>query len=1246
MSPEVVATASLPEPPLLDVPVRALDKPLQVECRDLVVPAGTRVSEIVARALPGASRGSALVLVGDQPVPAEYWHRVRVRPGVPVLVRAVLRGGGGGGQKNPLRTVLMLAVTVAAFYAGPLVGSALFGTSLIEGGLAVGLTVGQGIALTSAIGSGLITLAGTALVNAIAPAPRASLGSLSGSARPGRDSPTLSISGQRNRIDPFGPVPVVLGRFRFAPPYGARPFTEVVGADQYLRGVLICMGPVAFSDYTIGDTPIEEFDDVELEVRQGFPDDPPLTLVVDQVSEGPLSVALEPDDWQTRTTALGTDEISIDISALSGLVTFDEQGSRLTASVHFDVQYAPAGTEDWEAVGSFVISDRSTAAVRKGVPWKVARGQYDVRIRRTTPATGSSTFDDITWTALRSIKCEDPLPQPGMAKIAYRIRANGQLNGIIDEFKVTAQSIVLDWDEPTGTWIEQATSNPASLARAVAQGPITRRPLADADIDFPSLQDFHESCAAAGFSFNAVIDFKINRNALLADIFAAGRASRGKPRGKFGVVRDRPQTVPRQVFTPRNSWSWESEITFRDHPHALRIRYPDEDRKYADNERIVYAPGYDADTATRFEPLDFFGVTRGDLIDEHGRFQLAQSRARPEVIGWNCDIEHLGCGRGDLVHVAHDVLSIGLGEGRIKTIVRDEDGLIVALTLDARLPMESGKTYGFFIRRRDMSSIRVAVQTVPGETATFTLLTPLDETAERTPLAAGDLAAFGETDRETMPLIVLEMERRGHLSARLFGYAAAPEIYDPDGPILAYDPFITRAATAPEPPEVVAVNSGNAALIVGKDGTVQSRIVISIAPKAGPVPVGAFEGRFRPSGIGAGWSTLPAVPGDARAIVLDQVEDGALYDIEVRATGLGTGKSSAWVSAGPHLVVGKTAPPPAPTTFTVQRVSDGTRRFAFGLDNPPADVRVGGGFQIRYALGVTSDWSALAPLHAGLLTVSPFETNELAAGEYTFACKVVDSSGIESSAALFSTVTLGDQRLSGVLAQYLEQPDWPGTKTGCYIEGGVLKSVSVGGWEDLPATWDALPDSWDAILPQTSPIAYETPVRDLGSDLSFTPFVSAEAIGAATITMKTGTTADGTVAGAWGALAPVSGKRYVQFRIEVAGTAPQLTSVIALLDGQLKREVFEDVDTSTETASWFENIAAGHFRVGSREGAITAVKRASLVLQSVGAGWTWELVSKAATVGGHPAAEFKVYDATATLAAALVDVDLQGPASE
>lgn len=480
--------------------------------------------------------------------------------------------------------------------------------------------------------------------------------------------------------------------------------------------------------------------------------------------------------------------------------------------------------------------------------------------------------------------------------------------------------------------------------------------------------------------------------------------------------------------------------------------------------------------------------------------------------------------------------------------------------------------------------------------------------------------------------------------ASVYDWATSEEqIVDP-----APNTTLPSAFTA-EPPDSIAVTSGSAELAIASDGTVVPQMRIAwTAPAAAFVR--GYEVEWKLTSASAYQGT--AVGPDTLQVVVPGVVAGQVYDVRVRSVNRFR-KPSAWLG-DQHSIVGKTEKPEVPITFTVQRLADGTRRFEWAFAaTPPADVRVGGGVQIRAFLGSTSDWSAMTPIHTGLLTNSPHETNELSAGIWTLAIKTVDSSGNESDTAVFINATLGNPRLREVLYQQDDKLlGWPGTKTDCFVAPeNVLEALGAAGstHADFESTTHLSLEatSWLAGLPRLSPIRYETEVIDLGADVTFTPQVSVEALGEVTIEMRSHSAAEGDdlSAEAWVALAKVEGERYVQVRVSVAGDTPVIETMLVLIDGETVIDDFEDINTASETAAWFESIAAGHFKLGIRKETAALSQAQLTALQNVGAGWSWELISKSATISGHPhpAAEFKVYNGAGTLADTTIDAQLKGP---
>ncbi len=464
------------------------------------------------------------------------------------------------------------------------------------------------------------------------------------------------------------------------------------------------------------------------------------------------------------------------------------------------------------------------------------------------------------------------------------------------------------------------------------------------------------------------------------------------------------------------------------------------------------------------------------------------------------------------------------------------------------------------------------------------------------------------------------------------------------------DPFTVT------PPTGLVLTSGTDTLFIKSDGTVVSRIKATwTAPADQFVTVGGkIEVQFKKTADST-WIPLAALPGDAVEASVWDVEDGVAYDLRVRSVsslGVKSDLTDPWsATSNNHTVIGKIEVPPNVSTFVVATLADGTRKFEWTMDSLPADVRSGGGYQIRYSSGGSLTWASGTKLHDGLLISSPFETNELAAGQYTFGIKAFDTTDNESASDIQITATLSDPRLREVLLQRVEHTLlWPGTLTDCFITTeNTLEAVFSGSpaddWASLPSTWNALADTWRGIVGSATPLRYETPVMDVGADSTFTPLVSAETVETPTIEMRTHTEAEGSDLSAepYIAVAQVVGERYTQIRISVAGTTPVVITMTTLLDGEVIVEDFEDINTATEGGAFFNSIAAGHFEVGT-SGDMSAITQAQITaIQSVSAPHTWTLISKAGTVGGNPAAEFKIFNDSGTLVDAVIDLSIKGP---
>lgn len=1038
--------------------VVACPRPFSIERVDRIVEAGLSVAEIMRETGINPDRVQARVFLDDRFIERAYWERVRPKPGHVVTVRVIPSGGGGGGGGKDTLGVLL---TIAAVLVPPVgVYLALTEYAGLNPGLAGTLVFGYGGAFANLIH------------NALIPPPSPNLTPIAGSTSNSnqQESNTYALTGSSNQLLPYGVIPRVLGRHKIFPPLAAKSYTELVGDDQFYRLLFTCgYGPLALSDFQIGTTPLAQFTGVETEVRQGYPGDAALTLFSNTILEDALSIALTAaNGWQVRQSRADANELSVDITCHQGLIEFKDDGSQAARTVAVDVGYQLVGAGSWTAAGTISVTATKSSQVRRGLRWTVGvAGTYAIRLRRTTAdSTDVKIRDQVYWTTLRTIISVAPVSKTGLALVAMRIKATDQLNGVVDQFNCIAQSILPDWNG--SSWVEQTTNNPASIYRAVLQGTANARALPDSRVDLTALQAWHGRCAAAGRTFNGVIDTQTTVLALLRQIGAIGRASWNMRDGKYSVVEDLAQALRVQVFTPRNSWGYQGMKAFLDQPHGFKVKFINPDAGWQQDEQIVYDDGYSAANASKFESLQFIpGCTDSDLVWKLGRYHIADARLRPESHTLWTDVENLVCTRGDLVAVQHDVILVGLAAGRSKAVIEDGGGNVTGITVDEALAMEAGKTYGVRIRRGDGLHLVLPLVTVAGAQTTVTFATaivPNDPTTPTNVPEVGDLITFGLSGSESIDCLVKLIEPGPDLTAKLTLVDYAPAIQTADqGTIPAFSSQITTptklAQQQPPAPIVDAVRSDEEVLVRAIDGALESRIVISCHFASGAsIAAAGLQVRYRQTGSTDPWQQLAAPLGaDMTEISVRPVQDGYTYDIMLRSVSdnPSPGLTSDWVTINAHTVIGKTSPPPNITTLVLEG-----RWLRWTYPNPPLDFA---GFRVREQAGANATWSTAQPSHDNLLTGTSFLI-ALKGGVRTYLVKAVDVAGNESTSAAVVSHDFGVLSLATefgdtiptnlILSTDLKAAGFPGTVTNGAIVGGNLAANDNGA---LFWTGDAAP---------------------------------------------------------------------------------------------------------------------------------------------------------------------------------------------
>ena len=647
-----------------------------------------------------------ICLRNGSPLLRGRWDETFIGEGDVVAFIPLPQGGGGGG-KNPLHTVLMIAVMVAAIYFAPMLAPSLINAFSVSSTVALGLAQ-AGIALV-----------GTALVNVLIPPPKPSAVTSNFGSAPA-PSPTYSLQAQGNQARLAQPIPVVYGRHRIFPDLAATPWVEYSDNQQYLHQLhCIGQGEYDLEQVRIEDTPIASFEEIETELVA--PGDT-VTLFETDVVNAPEIAGQEligvsdreadGDGWIGPFTAnpAGTraTEIGIDVVMPRGLYYANEDGSFSARTIEWEVDARAVDDEgeaagEWIAVASESVTAAENTPQRKSYRYTVTSGRYEVRLRRTNDKSGDARAGhEIRWGGLKTFL--EGAPAFGdVTLLAVRMRATDNLSQRSARLvNVIATRKLPVWDPETG-WSEPRATRSIAWAFTDAARAHYGAGLADARIDLAALHALDQVWQARGDRFDAVFDQGLTVWEALTRIARCGRALPFLQGGILRIARDAPRTLPVALFGPRNIVKGSFRVQYvmpgEDTADAVTVTYFSE-RTWAPDEVTAALPGSAAEAIDKPATVELFGCTGAGQAMREGLYMAAANRYRRRIMTFRTELEGLIPTYGDLIAITHDLPRWGQG-GEVVAV----DGR--ALTLSEPLEWSSGTAeppvHYIALRRRDGS---------------------------------------------------------------------------------------------------------------------------------------------------------------------------------------------------------------------------------------------------------------------------------------------------------------------------------------------------------------------------------------------------------------------------------------------------------------------------------------------------------------------------------------------------------------
>ncbi len=625
----------------------------------------------------------------------EAWAKYRLRKHDQVVVRAVVRGGGGGGGAGKvLRTV---ALIVLAIYAPEVAAN-------------IGATGAMATATTMAV-----MVAGSMIINAVLPPVMPSSGSIGSAGNGVEQSPTYALTGARNRIRKYEPMPLVLGKHRIVPDLAGQPYTVFEGQDQYLLQSFHfgLQADLQLSDFKIGETLLSEYQGVTI-YHAGA--DGQLPAEFGNVDTEAGREVAQADGWISRTTSADCVGIGVDVQGIAYYARDD--GGVDSQAIGYELQYRAVGAASWSnfGAGNFLLAGDAVNVVRISHYQAVLRGQYEIRIRKISADVDSTRQkSQLALAQLRSHQY-DGADYTGQRRVGIKIKASSQLNGALDELSAVAQIAVPVW---TGSaWVTQVSQNPAWLLLYFLRGGFIngRRAwgagLPDSRIDIASIKQFAAWCDRKALTCSLVLDRAASIKTVAEQIARCGRAQLTWQSGRYGVVWDDDSLPYVATFGPANILAG-----------TFRVSYAS--GQMADEVIINFAnaaKNWEADSVRKVVPgvinpgnpvtLDFVGCTSADQAGREANLLAAAQQLLRRKISWETDQEGLVASKGDVVMISHDMVSWS-HSGRLL------DGSRGALVLDKPVPLSAAGYVG--IRFPDGRYYTYRVQPGTGESSTLQL---------------------------------------------------------------------------------------------------------------------------------------------------------------------------------------------------------------------------------------------------------------------------------------------------------------------------------------------------------------------------------------------------------------------------------------------------------------------------------------------------------------------------------------------
>lgn len=573
---------------------------------------------------------------------------------------------------------------------------------------------------------------------------------------------------------------------------------------QYLN-VLYCggYGPVdSIADLRIGYTPIENFQDCQIETRTGTNDQAPISFFPDTVADQSVDMTLKEGNAVIRSTdSSDVNRIDVTVTFPSGIYYQKDDGNFGDQTARFNIAYRATGTNNWSS-HDYSITRATNQAIRKTYSFSgLASARYDVRVTAVETPLTNRRCALMQWSILSAYIYTGAFIRPNKILVAMRVKATSQLNGGVPNLTWTqTRRNVWVYDPTAKTYVQKAADNPIWAAYDILHQCRQLKNINTGAYEFVvegtpkerftiywqewlDAADYADEMVATNdgtkekrFQFDAIFDTSMKRLEAANKAANVGHAVIIQHGTQFGIAVDKPG-VMRQIFgegrTIMSSFNG-SFSSLDDRARSVEITYNDKDNDYKNTEFFIRSARYaqDVELQDNTAQLTLFGVSRRSQAYREGMYLLATNERQLETVTFSADINAIVCEYGDIIGVSHSVARIGLASGRIVAV----DGNI--LTLDKDVTLDASESYGVKIQlSANDHIISRDIKAVAGTSNKVTVTTPFDDADTPT---AYDTYALGVVDKIVQPFRITKVEKDSDEKVSLTCVQYDETIYDVD----------------------------------------------------------------------------------------------------------------------------------------------------------------------------------------------------------------------------------------------------------------------------------------------------------------------------------------------------------------------------------------------------------------------------------------------------------------------------------